>query len=229
MDPLEITGVDPLEITGVEDERHGSSTPGPDDNSQCTDSDKKPTESKMFRQAEELGRLQAQDPSQQPAKRKTLAREQDFVYQTMKYMNDIIEGANLHQQIPEKMFFAAMAPHADKLMTFLTEQMSAKKGLKVFGDREIAALEKELKWLIHCEVMHPVDVKSLTRNQKISALRYLMFLKEKRSCEVKGRGCTDGRKQRVYKTKGKTHAPTVSTEAICITAIFDAMEGRDVA
>eukprot|EP00957_Ditylum_brightwellii_P028037 2117083-Ditylum_brightwellii.AAC.1 len=144
-------------------------------------------------------------------------------------MNDITEGANLHRQIPEKTFFAAMAPHGDELMAFLTEQMSAKKGLKVFGDRGIAALEKELKQLIHREVMHPVDVKSLTRDQKISALRYLMFLKEKRSGEVKGRGCTDRRKQWVYKTKDKTHAPTVSTEAIFITAIFDAMEGRDVA
>eukprot|EP00957_Ditylum_brightwellii_P046792 3551275-Ditylum_brightwellii.AAC.1 len=77
--------------------------------------------------------------------------------------------------------------------------------------------------------MHIVDVKSLTRDQKISALRYLMFLKEKRFGEVKGRGCADGRKQRVYKTKDETHAPTVSIEAIFITAIFDAMEGRDVA
>eukprot|EP00957_Ditylum_brightwellii_P141907 10810879-Ditylum_brightwellii.AAC.1 len=77
--------------------------------------------------------------------------------------------------------------------------------------------------------MHPADVKSLTRDQKISALRYLMFLKEKRSSEVKGRGCTDERKQRVYKSKDEIHAPTVSTEAIFITAIFDTMEGRDVA
>eukprot|EP00957_Ditylum_brightwellii_P115640 8820673-Ditylum_brightwellii.AAC.1 len=61
------------------------------------------------------------------------------------------------------------------------------------------------------------------------ALRYLMFLKEKRSGEVKGRGCADGRKQRVYKTKEEAHAPTVSTEAMFLTAIIDAMEGRDVA
>eukprot|EP00957_Ditylum_brightwellii_P201644 15326580-Ditylum_brightwellii.AAC.1 len=173
MDPLETTGVDPLETTGVEDEHHGSSTPGPDDDSLHANSDKKPTKSEMFCQAEELGRMQAQDPSQQPAKCKTLAREQDFVYQIIREMNDLTEGANLHHQIPEKTFFAAMAPHADKLMAFLTEQMSAKKGLKVFGDRGIAALEKELKQLIHHEVMHPVDVKSLTRDQKISALRYL--------------------------------------------------------
>eukprot|EP00957_Ditylum_brightwellii_P201450 15325703-Ditylum_brightwellii.AAC.1 len=77
--------------------------------------------------------------------------------------------------------------------------------------------------------MHPVDAKSLTYEQKISALQYLMFLKEKRSGEVKCRGCSDGRKQRIYKTKEETHAPTVSTEAMFLTAIFDALEGQDVA
>eukprot|EP00957_Ditylum_brightwellii_P001886 144910-Ditylum_brightwellii.AAC.1 len=63
-----------------------------------------------------------------------------------------------------------MAPHADKLMTLLTEQMTTKKGLKVFGDRGIAALEKELRQLLHREVMHPINVKLLTKDQKISAL-----------------------------------------------------------
>eukprot|EP00957_Ditylum_brightwellii_P199568 15213248-Ditylum_brightwellii.AAC.1 len=73
--------------------------------------------------------------------------------------------------------------------------------------------------------MHPVDVKAPTADQKYMALRYLMFLKEKRPREVKGRGCADGRKQRVYKTKKKeAHAPTVSTKAMFLTAIIDAME-----
>eukprot|EP00957_Ditylum_brightwellii_P144934 11039312-Ditylum_brightwellii.AAC.1 len=56
-----------------------------------------------------------------------------------------------------------------------------------------------------------------------------MFLKEKRSGEIKCRGCADGRKQRLYKTKEETHAPTVLTEAMFLTAIFDALEGRYVA
>eukprot|EP00957_Ditylum_brightwellii_P059891 4546885-Ditylum_brightwellii.AAC.1 len=101
-----------------------------------------------------------------------------------------------------------MAPHSDELLAFLTEQMTARKGLKIFSERGIAAPQKELKQLLYQEVMHPVDVKSLTYEQKMSALRYLMFLKEKRSGEVKCRGCADGRKQRIYKTKEETHAPT---------------------
>jgi hypothetical protein len=55
-----------------------------------------------------------------------------------------------------------------------------------------------------------------------------MFLKEKRSGDVKGRGCADGRKQRMYKTKEETSSPTVSTEALFLTYIIDAIEQRSV-
>jgi len=37
-----------------------------------------------------------------------------------------------------------------------------------------------------------------------------MFLKEKRTGEVKGRGCADGRPQRDYMTQEEISAPTVS-------------------
>eukprot|EP00957_Ditylum_brightwellii_P002238 172089-Ditylum_brightwellii.AAC.1 len=70
-------------------------------------------------------------------------------------------------------------------------------------------------------MMHPVHVKSLTYEQKLAALRYLMFLKKKRAGEVKGRGCADGRKQRLYKSKEEMHAPMVLTEVMFITTIFD--------
>ena len=51
--------------------------------------------------------------------------------------------------------------------------------------------------------------KSLTKTQKKAALKYLMFLKQKRCGKIKGRGCADGRKQRVYKTKEETSSPTI--------------------
>jgi len=60
-------------------------------------------------------------------------------------------------------------------------------------------------------------------------LKFLMFLKEKRSGEIKSRGCTDGCKQHVHKTKAETHAPTVSSEPMFHSEIIDAMEGRDMA
>uniref|UniRef100_A0A7S2W0X4 Reverse transcriptase Ty1/copia-type domain-containing protein n=1 Tax=Eucampia antarctica TaxID=49252 RepID=A0A7S2W0X4_9STRA len=56
-----------------------------------------------------------------------------------------------------------------------------------------------------------------------------MFLKKKRSGIIKGRGCADGRKQRLYLNKDDVSAPTVATEALLITCLVDALEGRDVA
>ena len=78
---------------------------------------------------------------------------------------------------------------------FLTAQMSAKRGLHQFGQKGADAPMKELQQLIDWRVMHPSDENILSRGKKKSALKYLMFLKEKQCGKVKGRGCTDGRKQ----------------------------------
>jgi len=55
-----------------------------------------------------------------------------------------------------------------------------------------------------------------------------MFLKEKRTGEIKGRRCADGRKQREYMSKEENSAPTVSIEAVMLSSVIDAMEKRDV-
>jgi hypothetical protein len=56
-----------------------------------------------------------------------------------------------------------------------------------------------------------------------------MFLKEKRDGSIKGRPCADGSNQREGSTKSDTTSPTVSLEAVLLTATIDAFEGRDVA
>ena len=56
-----------------------------------------------------------------------------------------------------------------------------------------------------------------------------MFLKQKRCGKVKGRGCVDGRKQRAYIAKEELTAPMVSTDAVFLTTVIDALEGREVA
>jgi hypothetical protein len=56
-----------------------------------------------------------------------------------------------------------------------------------------------------------------------------MFLKEKRCGRIKGRGCADGRKQRLWKTKEETTSPTVRIESLLISCMIDALERRDVA
>jgi hypothetical protein len=56
-----------------------------------------------------------------------------------------------------------------------------------------------------------------------------MFLTEKRNGDIKGRACADGRKQREDFSKQDATSPTVSNEAIFLTALIEAMEERDVA
>ena len=55
-----------------------------------------------------------------------------------------------------------------------------------------------------------------------------MFLKHKHCGKIKGHGCAEGRKQRVYITKEELTAPTVSTEAVFLTTMIDAMEDQNV-
>ena len=109
-----------------------------------------------------------------------------------------------------------------------TPQMSLKAGLRTFGKDGMKALEKEMRQLHDHDVMKPVYKKSLTQEQRKQALAYLMSLKRKRCGKIKGRGCADGRKQRAYITKEDSTAPMVSTEAVFLTAVIDAMEGRNV-
>ncbi|CAJ1950718.1 unnamed protein product [Cylindrotheca closterium] len=113
-------------------------------------------------------------------------------------------------------------------VSFLTEQMSAKKGLKVFGDKGAEAVVAEMHQIHYRNVLSPKFAHELTKQQRRDALRYLMFLKEKRCGKIKARGCADGRSQRLYTPKEDASAPTVRTESFIITCAIDAKEGRKV-
>ena len=112
---------------------------------------------------------------------------------------------------------------------FVLTQLSLNAGLKKFGIRGEKAVTKELRQLHDMITFFPVDVNTLTEEQRLKAIASLMFLKEKRDGEIKGRTCADGRKQREEFSKEDATSPTVSTESIFLTALIEALEGRDVA
>ena len=56
-----------------------------------------------------------------------------------------------------------------------------------------------------------------------------MFLQQKQTGVVKGRGCANGQKQRFYMDKDQVSAPTVATKSLFVTCLIDAMEKCDVA
>ncbi len=96
-------------------------------------------------------------------------------------------------------------------------QYNLKQGIKKFGDVGKAAVLVELRQLYDRNVMSPINKYDLTAAERKGALRYLMFLKEKRCGKIKGRGCADGRSQREYMSEEETSSPTVATEALILT------------
>jgi hypothetical protein len=81
---------------------------------------------------------------------------------------------------------------------------SVKKGLKEFGQAGTEAVMAEMRQLNGCGVIEPRQSSMLTQLEKHRALHYVMFLKKKRCGKIKGQGCADGRKQRIYKSKVET-------------------------
>ena len=88
---------------------------------------------------------------------------------------------------------------------------------------------KELRQFYVLSCISPKDPKTLSKDDHRKALTSLMFLTEKRTGEVKARGCADGSKQRVHIPKEEATAPTVTSDAIFIQSTIFAHEGRDVA
>ena len=75
---------------------------------------------------------------------------------------------------------------------FLTKQMGWKKSLKVLGEKGQEVIETELQQIHDIEGFTPRHWHQLTKEERIRVLKYLMYLKEKRDGNVKGRGLTDG-------------------------------------
>ena len=83
-------------------------------------------------------------------------------------------------------------------------------------------LVKEMKQLHDRGVIQPKLANMLTHEEKRKSLQHLMFLKKKRCGRIKGRGCMDGCKQRIYKTKKETSALTASIESLFLSCMIDA-------
>jgi hypothetical protein len=120
-------------------------------------------------------------------------------------------------------------PQEEALLGFVFMQVSMKRGLRMFGGHGEEAVEAELQQLHDQCVIEPVKAESLSAEEKHKALGYLMFLKEKRTGKIKGCGCADCRKQRLYTTKQEAMSPTVAIESILLSCVIDAEEGRHIA
>jgi hypothetical protein len=132
-------------------------------------------------------------------------------------------GHNLRPKAPRD-YRHAHATIENIVMT----QHSIKKGLKLYGEAGAEAVVSEMQQLHDRDLIELKSANMLTNEEKKKALHYLVFLKKKRCGRIKGRGCADGRKQRIYKTKEETSAPTMAIESLFLSSVIDAKEGRSV-
>ena len=82
----------------------------------------------------------------------------------------------------------------------LTQQMSAKKGIKKFGEKAIAAMIKEFSQLDQGAfpgkpVIDGIDANTLTSAKRSKALEAVNLIAEKRCGRIKGRTCANGSTQ----------------------------------
>jgi len=108
-------------------------------------------------------------------------------------------------------------------------QMTAKSGIRLYGEEAVQALMQEFAQLEDLGVFLAKSANELTREQKDEALRAINHITKKRDGCIKGRTVADGSVQKDLCEKSQTASPTVSTDALLISLIVDAHEQRDVA
>jgi hypothetical protein len=112
------------------------------------------------------------------------------------------------------------------VMAYLLTQYNLKPGLRKFGTQEEKATLKEMTQLHIMDTWTPMEAGKLSREQRMRALSLLLFLKEKRTGDIKGRACINGAPQHAYIPKEDAALHTMLTESTFITATIAAKEGR---
>jgi hypothetical protein len=114
------------------------------------------------------------------------------------------------------------------LHIIMVNQITARMGLKKFGNVAAEAIITEFQQFHDKEVFIPTDYRKLTEDQKRRALKAITLIEEKRSGKIKGCTVANGSAQRPYITKEDAASPTISLEALFLSCIIDAYKQRCV-
>ena len=210
-----------------ENEGAGGATSGKQGASDDDSDDEGLTESEAFERAASHGATAADSSATGRPKCKVRSKMKMMDDDIYEYINTNVH-AIFEDMDTELMFTLMSGDDVGDMLSFIMAQMSVKAGIKQFRKKGEEAIMLELEQLLYHKVMQGHDAKTLTKQQKKAALKYLMFLKEKRCGKIKGRGCADGWKQRLYKTKDETSSPMITIESLFLTCLIDAMEERCV-
>ena len=147
-----------------------------------------------------------------------------YAYAVMQLEKQGVLHPNAHMFFQNDMYQS----EPDVVAAIMT-QLSLKAGLREWGKKAQKAVHSEMKQLHFRDTFRPMHWKDLTHAQRQSILESHMFLKEKRTGEIKGRTVAGGNKQRDFISKEEASSPTVATESVPLSCIIDAEEKRDVA
>ena len=103
-----------------------------------------------------------------------------------------------------------------------TSQYCFSKGMTEFKEERYYTYTTVYPNLVITITMDAVEMlgkKKITKGIYVNALTYLLFLKRKKSSDVKARGCASCRPQRNYILKEQSSAPIVSTYALFISCV----------
>ena len=108
-------------------------------------------------------------------------------------------------------------------------QLSIKDSLKIFGQEEEEAAQKEIQQVHDMSTFNPLPAKDISTEGRKLALSSLISLKQKRNGDIKGISCADRRPQSYTIKKQDNSLLTVATECVFITSTIDVFEGQKMA
>jgi hypothetical protein len=108
-------------------------------------------------------------------------------------------------------------------------QLSLKAGLKEWGYQAFTAARSKMKQSHIRNTFKPKHWRELSQVHRQTVLESHMFLKQNRDGNIKGRTIACGNTQCDYISKEDASSPTIAMEAVLLSCIIDAEEGRDAA
>ena len=108
-------------------------------------------------------------------------------------------------------------------------QLLLKAAIKTWGKDATNAAKAKMKQLHWRNSFMPKLYNDLSPKQREKILESHIFIKQKKSGEIKGRTVAGGNKKRGYINQEEASSPTLLTKSVILTSMVDAMEEREVA
>ncbi len=119
--------------------------------------------------------------------------------------------------------------YSSKVVGMVMTQLSLKAALKQWGKDAKAAVEAEAKQLHWHNSFRPVHWKDVDKERQKQILESHVFMKKKRTGQIKACKVAGGNKHRDFISKENASSPTVAMESVLLTSLVDVQENHDVA